>query len=87
MVLRTPTDIVTGDRAVYVPATGMARLAGAVRITRGRNQLAGQAAMVDLKTGVATLLAGRDARVQGLIVPGRRALHELSPTPGTGAGG
>ncbi|WP_254073406.1 LptA/OstA family protein, partial [Acidisphaera sp. S103] len=31
--VRTPTDMVTGDRGVYVPDTGMARLGGNVRIT------------------------------------------------------
>ena len=34
--VRTPTDTVTGDRGVYVPDTGMARLAGNVQITRGQ---------------------------------------------------
>jgi lipopolysaccharide export system protein LptA len=84
VVLRTPTDIVTGDRAVYVPATGMARLQGNVRITRGNNQLAGQAADVNLKTGVATLLSGRRARVQGLIVPDQQTSQTLTNAPGTG---
>ncbi len=37
--VRTATDTVTGDRGVYVPDTGIARLAGHVRITRGQNQL------------------------------------------------
>ena len=84
VVLRTPTDIVTGDRAVYVPATGMARLQGNVRITRGNNQLAGQAADVDLKTGVATLLSNRSARVQGLIVPDRQTSQALTDEPAAG---
>lgn len=84
VVLRTPTDIVTGDRAVYVPATGMARLQGNVRITRGNNQLAGQAADVNLKTGVATLLSGRSARVQGLIVPDRQTSQALTDEPAAG---
>ncbi|MDE2580324.1 MAG: hypothetical protein KGL52_01685 [Rhodospirillales bacterium] len=78
VVLRTPTDIVTGDRAVYVPATGRARLVGQVRITRGNNQLAGQAADVDLKSGVATLVASPDARVKGLIVPDQQATKALA---------
>ena len=36
-----PTDIVTGDRGVYVPDTGIARIVGHVRITRGENQMNG----------------------------------------------
>ena len=39
VTVRTATDTATGDRAVYVPDTGIARLAGHVRITRGQNQL------------------------------------------------
>ena len=66
--LRTPTDIATGDRGVYVPETGIALLVGNVRITRGQNQLAGTRAVVNLKTGVSRLLSGNQ-RVQGLIVP------------------
>jgi len=66
--VRTPTDIATGDRGVYVPETGIALLLGNVRITRGQNQLAGSRAVVNLKTGVSRLLSGSE-RVQGLIVP------------------
>jgi len=67
--VRTPTETVTGDRGVYVPATGIARLAGQVRITRGENQLNGSEADVNMKTGVARLLSGTGNRVQGLVVP------------------
>lgn len=67
--VRTATDTVTGDRGVYVPDTGMARLAGNVQITRGQNQLNGVEADVDMKTGVATLIATPAGRVQGLVVP------------------
>ncbi len=70
VVVRTVTDTVTGDRAVYVPDTGIARLAGNVRITRGQNQLDGSEAEVDQKTGISRLLAGNSGRVQGLVVPG-----------------
>jgi lipopolysaccharide export system protein LptA len=68
VVVRTVTDTVTGDRAVYVPDTGIARVAGKVRITRGQNQLDGSEAEVDLKTGISHLLAGNKGRVQGLVV-------------------
>ena len=81
VVLRTATAVVTGERGVYDPRTGLARLVGAVRITRGQNQLAGPAAVVNMKTGVATLLSGPSARVRGLIVPesGPPVAH---PAPG-----
>lgn len=41
VIVRTVSDTGIGDRAVYVPDTGIARLAGNVRITRGQNQLDG----------------------------------------------
>jgi lipopolysaccharide export system protein LptA len=67
--VRTQTEIVTGDRGVYVPDTGLARVVGHVHITRGENQLNGAAAIVNMKTGLATLTQAPGARVQGLVVP------------------
>jgi lipopolysaccharide export system protein LptA len=67
--IRTVTDVVRGDRGVYSPATGMARLLGDVRITRGDNQLNGREAIVNMRTGVARLVSAPGVRVQGLIVP------------------
>ena len=67
--VRTLTDIVTGDRAVYVPDTGIAHLGGHVRISRGQNQVNGSQAVVNMKTGIATLLAGDGDRVKGLMIP------------------
>lgn len=67
--IRTATETVTGDRAVYVPDTGLARIGGHVRITRGQNQLNGAEAEVNLKTGISRLLSGSAGRVQGLVVP------------------
>ncbi len=68
VVVSTPTDVVTGARAVYVPETGIAVLVDHVRITRGQNQLEGSEAEVNLKSGVSRLIAQR-GRVEGLIVP------------------
>ena len=68
VTVRTATDTVTGDRGVYVPDTGIARLGGSVHITRGQNQLNGQEAEVDLKTGISRLTA-TGSRVQGLVTP------------------
>lgn len=67
--VRTAVDIVTGDRGLYEPPSGIARLFGNVRITRGANQLAGAAAIVNMKTGIASLTQAPGARVQGLVVP------------------
>lgn len=85
--VRTPTDMATGDRAVYVPDLGIARLGGGVRITRGPNQINGAQAVVNMKTGVARLIGGGSERVQGLVLPNdpasQAAPPELAPaTPG-----
>ncbi len=76
--VRTPTDTATGDRAVYVPDSGIARLADNVRITRGQNQLDGQEGEVNMKTGIARLLRGNADRVTGLVVPNDATNHALS---------
>ncbi|MGI4976746.1 MAG: LptA/OstA family protein, partial [Janthinobacterium lividum] len=67
--VQTPTEVVTGDKGVYVPDTGIARIVGSVHITRGENVLNGAAAIVNMHTGLATLSQNPGARVEGLIVP------------------
>ena len=79
-VSRTPTDTVTGDRGVYVPDTGMARLQGHIRITRGQNQLNGSEAIVNMKTGIARLVSGQSGRVQGLVIPNDQSNQSLGDT-------
>ncbi|WP_284944849.1 LptA/OstA family protein [Acidisoma cladoniae] len=77
VVIQTATDIVQGDRGVYVPSLGIARIAGHVHITRGQNELTGAEALVNMKTGVSRLLSHTAGeRVQGLIMPNQ------APTPG-----
>jgi len=79
--VRTVTDTVTGDRAVYVPDTGIARVGGNVRITRGQNQLNGAEADVNMKTGIARLTSGSAGRVQGLVVPNDPSSQQLDADP------
>lgn len=69
VVVRTTTDTATGDRGVYLPPTGLARLGGDVHVIHGPNQLTGNDALVNMKTGVATLLAAPGGQVAGTIVP------------------
>lgn len=75
--IRTVGEVVRGDRGVYSETTGMSRLLGGVRITRGDNQLNGQEAIVNMRSGVARLVAAPGQRVQGLIIPqqGQQALQ------------
>jgi len=69
----TPTEIARGDRGIYNMQTGIAQLAGNVRLTRGDNQMAGDFAEVNTNTGISRLLArpseGGDGRVRGLLTP------------------
>lgn len=82
--IRTAEEVVRGDRGVYSPNSGMARLLGQVRITRGENTLSGQEAIVNMQTGVARLVSAPGARVQGLVVPqGGQGLPEGLPGPGS----
>lgn len=83
--IRTPTDTVTGERGVYVPDTGMARVAGNVQINRGQNQLNGAEADVNMKTGIAILIATNAGRVHGLVVPNDATNKGLANDPATGA--
>jgi lipopolysaccharide export system protein LptA len=69
VVIHTTTDTVTGDKGIYLPITGRARIGGNVHIIRGPNELAGADALVNMKTGVATLLAGPGGQVAGTIIP------------------
>ena len=79
VVVRTQTETVRGDRGVYVPDTGIARIVGDVHITRGQNQLNGAAAIINMHTGIATMTEDPGARVEGLIVP-----NEGQPPGGPG---
>lgn len=67
--VRTQTEIVTGERGVYVPDTGIARVVGNVHITRGPNQIQGSAAIINMHTGIATMTERPGNRVSGLVVP------------------
>ncbi len=80
VLIHTQTDIVRGDRGVYNPATGIAVLVGHVRITRGPNQLNGNEAVVDLKTGRSRLVSEPGLRVHGLVMP--NSTQTQAPAPG-----
>jgi lipopolysaccharide export system protein LptA len=69
VIIRTPSETATGNRGVYLPEQGLARLGGDVHIIRGPNQLNGADALFNTKTGVATLLAGPGGQVSGIVVP------------------
>ena len=88
--VRTATEIINGDRGVYVSDTGIARLAGHVKITRGQNQLEGDEALVNMRTGISTLVRDPGSRVQGLVIPNDASTQDgtkpaKGPAPSTPA--
>ncbi len=88
--VRTATDTVHGDRGVYVPDSGIARIVGNVRLTHGQNQLNGPAADINMKTGIAHIVSDPAARVQGLIMPNDANLQNTpgaTPSTDKAAGG
>ena len=66
--ISTKTEIVRGDEGVYEVPKQVATVCGNVKITRGENQLNGDCAVVDLKTG-RSRLSGGSGKVKGLILP------------------
>ncbi len=75
--IATATDFARGDRGVYYVDREFATVSGAVRITREENQMNGEYAEIDMKTGISRLLSGAPGtktttRVRGLLVPKRK---------------
>lgn len=79
VVVTRPGEISMGNRGAYFPDRDVAHLWGNVRITRGDNQLNGQFAEVNFKTGISRILSGAKAPVQALIEPGKKPEN---PRPG-----
>jgi len=69
VLVSSPKEIVRGKRGVYNTKTGIVVLRGDVKITRGADQLNGDAAEIDLNTGVSRLLSSGSGRVRGVFGP------------------
>ena len=72
VVITTPQEVARGQEGVYNALEEKVTLSGDVRITRAENQLNGERAVVDLRTGISRLLPsdGTGGRVKGLFIPG-----------------
>jgi lipopolysaccharide export system protein LptA len=85
VIIVDKAEVAHAQKGIYDPKRGLATLSGGVKITRGKNQLNGQYAEVNLNTGVSRLLGGPkgkgDGRVHTLIVPEQNATDA-----GTGTG-
>jgi lipopolysaccharide export system protein LptA len=77
--VRTQVDIGRGDRGLYLPDTGIARLIGHVRLTHGQDQMNGPAADVNMKSGIGHIIAMPGQRVQGLIIPNDTSAQTRKP--------
>jgi lipopolysaccharide export system protein LptA len=66
VVVSTRNVIARGAEGVYNPASSIATLCGGVKITRGGDQLNGECAEVNLKSGKSRLIGGK-SRVKGLL--------------------
>lgn len=75
VVISLPGEIALADRAVYHPDQDTVELWGKVRITRGQNQFNGERAIINFKTGISRILAGKGGQdkppVRVLIVPSK----------------
>ncbi|MFY7776772.1 MAG: LptA/OstA family protein [Elstera sp.] len=74
LAIATPKEAASSEKGVYDMDRQIATLLGTVKVTQGKNQLNGDYAEVNLKTGVSRILrgtaAGREgAPVRGLLVP------------------
>jgi lipopolysaccharide export system protein LptA len=78
VVVVTERDIVRADKAVYNVKTEFATLTDNVQITSGETHLEGDAAEINMKTGISRLLS-KNTRVRGIIVPQKREPANKAP--------
>jgi len=69
VLVSTPEEIIRANRGLYDIQTGVVLLKGSVKITRGKDQLNGDLAEVNLKTGISRLLSSNSGKVRGLFTP------------------
>jgi len=78
--IATQREFITADHGTYDADKQFAVLTGGVKVTQDQNQLNGEYAEVDLKTGVSRLLGAPPGKgggqVKGLVLP------ESAPQPG-----
>lgn len=93
VILTTPKELVTGDRSDYNLETGIATVAGSVKIIRDGNELNGGYAHVNLNTGISKLFgaapgASGDTRAHGTFTPDKQGPEQRRAVfKGAGASG
>jgi lipopolysaccharide export system protein LptA len=88
VIIDNKGDIAKAAKAVYNMDSDIATLDGGVKITRGKNQLNGEHAIYDTKTGKAKVTGGT-GQVKTLLIPGsdKGAGGTLLPGSDNGVGG
>jgi len=78
VIITTPTEKITGSKAIYRAATNTADITGKVKLVRGENVLEGDRAEVNLTTNVSKMFGskGENGRVRGVFFPGSEALSD-----------
>jgi lipopolysaccharide export system protein LptA len=84
VLVSTASEIATGNQGVYNVETGIAVLSGSVKITRGKNQLRGAYAEINLNTGVSRLFGGGNQGVTGYLAP-QELKKQVKPRRGKAA--
>ncbi len=74
VVITTPDEVITGDRAIYQTSTNIAELHENVKIIRGSNMLKGARAQVNLDTNISKIFGSSNdnkqgGRVRGIFYP------------------
>ncbi len=82
VLITTATDVAMCDLVMYAVATDVAVLVGDVKITRGDDQVNGDAAEMNMKTHVNRVLSG-GRRVEGLLTP-QQTDQDKTQKPGGG---
>lgn len=74
VIITTPEEVLTGDRAIYLSASDTAEITGNVKIMRGPNILEGAKATVDLNTNISKMFGASETgeRVRGVFFPKSR---------------
>jgi lipopolysaccharide export system protein LptA len=71
-------SVARAAKAIYNVESNVAALEGSVKISRGKNQINGEHAVYNLKTGQAKITGGK-AQVKTLLVPGSDSSGALAP--------
>ncbi|MGE0252189.1 MAG: LptA/OstA family protein [Dongiaceae bacterium] len=75
----TKDGVARANQGEYDLTADKARLIGNVRLTQGSNELRGDEAVVDMQSGISSLVAKGGGRVKGLFVPKPQAPAQLAP--------